>query len=1017
MSYLSFSHWALLAQDAGTAANDAVKEVAEAAGSSSSSSGTLLLMFALLVFVVPFVLGTLIAKALKLKDVSGRITLVLFALLMGATPILYQMAKGNSWKDSFSLGIDLAGGTNLVYQLDAEEAKRLGKTIDGTLIQQMVGAIIRRINPSGTEEVTVRQVGADRIEVIIPGDDPELVQQKKNAMTRLGSLEFALVANQKKNARIIAAAQDVAGNVRENGRVVASWKRVAGEELQSGDNLIATRPIMRDGEKVGQEVLVIVEPNDDNRITGSRHLKRAYPTQDENGRLAVGFDFNPRGANLFRALTSANRPDSEDFRTQLAIVLDNEVHSAPSIESTISDQGQITGRFSQDEIDELINVLNAGALDVPFTKNPVTNKPEPISENTISPLLGVDVQQKGIFAIAVSGFGVFFFMLFYYRTAGIISDLCLLMNLVLILGTMALISATFTLPGLAGLVLTIGMAVDANVLIYERMREEQHRGSSLRMTIQNGFSKALSAIIDSNITTLITAVILYLIGTDQVKGFAVTLFIGIVMTLFSVLVFGRLLFEIGERKRWITQLKFTALIGETRFDFLSKAKLFIGISIALIVAGFAGLGVRGQDNLDIDFSGGTMVTFEFEEPANFDEVRAEVIKAMGQNISLERLQIEGEAAEGQSLERYRLRTTEQDVDRVREQVVESFEGTKHQLRRVTMNYSEPVAVAGEDVSTKFAGGHRTVLELSSPVKIVTLTDQLAQAIGELSKTERGAVYTESGSLFEMIGMEGGRPAATGAGSATSAFEQVQVTTTKDISRADFSAALKSMQAEMASTPLFDEVSRFASSVADEMKESAVLAMVASGLAVVAYLWFRFSRATFGIAAIVAVFHDVVIVMGMIALGSYLGGNPIGQALGFTDFKFNMTIVAALMTIIGYSLNDTIVIFDRIREVRGKNPALTAEMVNLSVNQTLSRTILTSVTTTIVVLILYAVGGEGIHGFAYAMLIGMIAGTYSTVFIANPVLLWLMNRPGSAPATAGVKIRPKTSPGNAAVSAR
>lgn len=1011
MSYPYLSQWALLAQESGAdVAGEAVEKVAETA---TTSPGTLLLMFALLVFVVPLVLGPVIAKMLKLKDVSGRISLVLFALFMGLTPMLFQMTRGNSWKESFNLGIDLAGGTNLVYQLDREEAARLDKEINSQLIQQMVGAIIRRINPSGTEEVTVRQVGADRIEVIIPGDDPELVQQKKNAMTRLGSLEFAIVANQKDHARIIAAAQDVEDDLREDGRVIASWKKVAGERIESGEGRLATRPILEDGKEVGQEVLVIVEPNEDRRITG-RYLTRAQQVTDESGAPAVGFTFNQRGGFLFQALTSENRPDAEGFYTHLAILLDNQVHSAPRIQTTISDQGQISGRFSQQEIDELINVLNAGALEVPFTKNPVTNKPEPISENTISPLLGVDVQQKGIFAITVSGAAVFFFMLIYYRAAGVIACICLLMNLVLILGTMALISATITLPGLAGLVLTIGMAVDANVLIYERMREEQMRGASLRMTIQNGFGKALSAIIDSNITTLITAVILYLIGTDQIRGFAVVLFIGIVMTLFSVLVVGRLFFEIAERKRWIKQLKMSSIVGETHIDFLRKQKIFIGLSVLLVIAGFAGLGARGQDNLDIDFSGGTMVTFEFENPHEFEQVRQHLFENIeAKNISLERLEIEGEVTGAQSLERYRMRTTEQNVELVRQQVVDAFEGSDFQLRRVTIDFSDPEPVTTENAPEGFAGGYRTIIDASSPVKIVTLTDQLAQAVERLAETEGGTDYGDPTTLFTMLGMEEGAPATIGAGSATAAFDEVQVTTTKDISEADFEKALKLMQADMAATPLFDEVNSFASSVADEMKESAVLAMIASGLAVVAYLWFRFSRATFGIAAIVAVFHDVFIVMGMIALGSYLGATAFGQMLGFTDFKFNMTIVAALMTIIGYSLNDTIVIFDRIREVRGKNPALTSEMINLSVNQTLSRTILTSVTTTLVVIILYAFGGEGIHGFAYAMLIGMIAGTYSTVFIANPILIWLTNRPGSATAAAA-KVHQKEMSPNARV---
>ncbi|MFN0198440.1 MAG: protein translocase subunit SecF, partial [Planctomycetaceae bacterium] len=810
-----------------------------------------------------------------------------------------------------------------------------------------------------------------------------------------------ILANQKNHAPLIASAQGV-DDVRQDGRVVASWLRVAGERLESDDSRIAVRDISRDGKVIGQQALVVIEPNEDRRITG-RYLTRAHQAADENGAPAVGFTFNQRGGFLFQDLTSRNRPETDGFYRRLAILLDNEIHSAPRINDVISDSGIISGRFTQDEINELINVLNAGALEVPFTRNPVTGKPEPISENTISPLLGVDVQQKGLFSIYISGIAVFLFMLFYYRFAGLVADLCLLMNLVLILGIMAIIEATFTLPGLAGLVLTIGMAVDANVLIYERMREEIARGSSLRMAIHNGYNKALSAIVDSNITTLITAVILYMIGTDQVRGFAVTLFIGIVMTMFSVLVFGRLIFDIAERKRWITQLNMTKVIGIPKIDYIKKWKAFIGGSIALILAGFIALGARGQDNLDIDFSGGTMVTFEFTQPADFDQVRAELTQSMGSNISLEKLQIQGEAAEGKSLERFRLRTTEQNVELVRGQVVKAFEGTSHNLRRVTMEFQEPAELAAGDAPPKFAGGRRTTLTLSAPVKIVTLADQLSQAITQLKSAEGTQKYDQPTSLFEMIGQVDGQP-ATGGGSATAAFQSVQLTAAKDLPQDDLTAALNAMQQNMASTPLFDEVNSFASSVADEMKESAVLAMVASGLAVVAYLWFRFSRASFGIAAIVAVFHDVLVAMGMMALGSYLGDTAIGQALGFADFKFNMTIVAALMTIIGYSLNDTIVIFDRIREIRGKNPALTAEMVNLSVNQTLSRTILTALTTTVVVVILYAIGGEGIHGFAFVMLIGMIAGTYSTIFIANPLLLWLMNRPGSKTAAATSKLK-------------
>lgn len=228
----------------------------------------------------------------------------------------------------------------------------------------------------------------------------------------------------------------------------------------------------------------------------------------------------------------------------------------------------------------MVEVLNAGALQLPIN-------PTPISEFTISPLLGADVQRKGILALWVSSLAVFLFMAIYYRFCGVVANISLLLNLVLTLGVMVICNATFTLPGLAGMVLGLGMSVDANVLIYERMREEMERGSSLRMEIQNGFSKAFSAIWDSNVTTLIAAVVLYMIGTDQIKGFAVTLFIGICMSNFSALYFGHLVFDIAERKRWITKLNMMKVIGVPEFDFIGKLKTAVTFSVSFIVLGLA----------------------------------------------------------------------------------------------------------------------------------------------------------------------------------------------------------------------------------------------------------------------------------------------------------------------------------------------------------------------------------------------------------------------------------------------
>jgi SecD/SecF fusion protein len=276
-------------------------------------------------------------------------------------------------------------------------------------------------------------------------------------------------------------------------------------------------------------------------------LKRAYETASESGPV-VGFTFNTKGGHLFRQVTTRYQPrDGSGFKHRLAVLLNNEIHSAPQINSIIGASGLIEGQFTREEIAELINVLNAGALEVPL-------KGEPVSEFTVSPLLGVDVQEKGKLAIMIAAVTVFVFMLLYYWWAGAVADVCLLFNLILVMGTMAFISATFTLPGLAGLVLTIGMAVDANVLVFERIREELRVGRAVRSAIATGFDKATWTVLDANITTLITAIILFEYGTGPIKGFAVTLSVGIVTSVFAALVVTRLLLDLYVGNRNVSTL-------------------------------------------------------------------------------------------------------------------------------------------------------------------------------------------------------------------------------------------------------------------------------------------------------------------------------------------------------------------------------------------------------------------------------------------------------------------------------
>jgi SecD/SecF fusion protein len=990
---------------------DAAQTTAQVAKATQTSAWILFAMV-ILVIVVPFVLGSLLSRALRMKDVSMRIGLVLFTVFMAITPFAWRMVQGHSPKDALRLGIDLAGGSDLIFQVDTEKANQEEKKITPQVMQRLIGAVTRRLDPAAQEQITVRQVGSDRIEVIIPGADREVVEQKKKQMTRLGTLEFAILANMRKHRDIIRQAQASPDPViRREGQVVAAWREVGWEEKNKirtqkpvfSDAETVQRDVDRNGQKV-RELLVVYEPQK-RRVTG-QYLTRAYQTVDRSGGVCVGFSFNSTGAALFGRLTRENAPSADGYHSRLAILLDEQIQSAPGINEPIEGgSGIIEGRFTVAEVNELINVLNAGALEVPLIT-------EPISELTISPTLGLDVQQKGMTAIVVSSILVYIFMLIYYRFSGLVADICVTLNLLLLFGSMAVIDSAFTLPGLAGIALTIGIAVDSNVLIYERMREELERGSSLRMAIKNGFDRAFSAIIDSNVTTLISAVILYMIGTDQIRGFAVTLFIGIVVSLFTVLYFGRLMFEIAERKRWITQLKMMKLLGHTDIDFIGKQKYCWFASAVIILGGLACFFYRGNDNYDVDLSGGTMVTFQFTQPQSIIQVRQKLEDKMG-SISLERLTMPGEPQTGDEGKQFRVRTKEQDLAKVRLGVSEALAGMD--LRRVTMTYgtvadiaaaptpgknAPPVTPSDTDTS-RFAGGHEASVNFSSEINTATALDYF---LTELNKV-LGSRVEQASNLVEFVGTAGQGVKATEF--QVKRFSGMQLKTAAAIPKADVEKALAGMEKTMAASPAFDQVNTFEGGVAEEMKQKAVLALVLSFIAIIIYLWFRFERAVYGMALVLACIHDVLLVLGMIAVGAYASRIPGAHYLGLQNFKIDMDMIAAFLTIAGYSLNDTIVVFDRLREIKGKNPAISGHLVNLAVNQCLARTFLTSFTVFIVVSVLYIFGGESLHGFAYALLIGMITGVYSTVYIASPAVLWIAGRqevktvkpPGTAPAVA------------------
>ncbi len=978
----------MLADDVTTTAGGAAPPAPPA-----GPNGWLLLGLFLCVVILPFALGNLLSKLLKVKDMSLKIGITLFALTLSVSPFISALVNGQPLSECFRMGIDLDGGTNMVFQIDMEAAVRQEKVAEGGTVSQeamtqLVGAIRRRLNVSGVEEIVVRQVGDDRVEVIIPGtDDPEYVDQIINRITELGSLEISLVANRVDFDRICTLGMEAAAagqkDVRDGGRLVAQWLPVGAEaDGQPKEIGAPSGSLSQDFEYRGvpdwNHYLVVVEQDPSRRISG-RLLNRASESMDDNGLPAVGFQFNFEGADLFYEMTSVYQPrEASGHRTSLAVVLSGEVHSAPAIDVPISGgSGIIHGSFTPKEVRELVDVLNAGALEIPLVQ-------EPIQRYEISPMLGADVREKGVTAIFWSAVAVFVFMLVYYLFSGVVANICLAFNVLLIMGVMALIDATFTLPGLAGLVLTIGMAVDANVLIFERIREESAKGSSIRMSIQNGFGKAFSTIIDANITTLITAVVLYVIGTDAVKGFAVTLFVGIVMSMFTTLFVGRMIFDICERNRWIKSLNMLGPKSVFKFRFLSHTVPAVAASLILIGAGIAGMFARGEENFDIDFLGGTSVIFSFDgEAPPFEDIQKAVADQFKVSYTIEELVTDENKL-------FRLRTTDDDLEHVSQQITDAFEGSSTPLLRQNLEFaSDLTPIPDEATEDEFAGGHQRSVTVSQPLAVTTLEGSVVETLGSIEFSEAadpeivGAMkYSDPISLIEVVATDDSEMTEH------SAFE---VRLAPGVSADDAAEMFARLEAQLEKDPIYEETTQFKAAVAQDVMTSAILAILFSLVAIIAYLWFRFQGYTFGVAAVVALVHDVLAVLGVMALCSLISGNSFSRLLLFDDFKINLPIVAAVLTIIGYSLNDTIVVFDRIREIRGRNPKLTQEMIDNSLNQTLSRTILTALTTLIVVAILYIWGGEGIHGFAFSLMVGIFVGTYSSIYIASPVLLWLINR--------------------------
>jgi SecD/SecF fusion protein len=691
-----------------------------------------------------------------------------------------------------NLGLDLQGGMHLVLKVDT--SKLTPKEAEDAP-ERALEIIRNRIDQFGVKEVSIQRQGRDEIVIQLPG-----VTDRERALELIGKtalLEFRLVSSDTEKI-----------------------KAALGGDIPDGYELLLSEE---------NERLLIEKETE---VLGA-DLTNAIVNFDQSAfnQPVVSFTFARDGARKLADMTGDN------VGKRIAIVLDGNIKSAPVIRERIPDgKGVIQGRFTPEEANDLAIILRAGALPAPVIVE---------EERTVGPLLGRDSVLSGMKAIAIGATLVCIFMIVYYMLAGFIAVTALFFNFLIILGVMGYFHFTLTLPGIAGLILTLGMAVDANILIYERIKEELKAGKTVRSAISAGYGKAFSAIIDSNLTTLIAAVLLFQFGTGPIRGFAMTLTIGIFASLFTALVVTRAIFQLLALSAKFKTIRMMNWIHDTKIDFAGKRKICYGVSIILVVVGMWVFGARGDRNFGVDFTGGTLQQLKFENPVDIGYVRSTVAKAGIEGVSIQGL----------------------------------------------------------------AGDHEVLIRTSEDVD-TTITDALKDSMKD--------------NRFEFMRIEKVGP-----------------------------------------------------SVGRLLRKNAVKALIFGLLGILIYIGLRFKHWEYGLAGVTALFHDVVIVIG---------------AMAITGREFDLTVVAAILTVAGYSINDTVVIFDRVREnIRLLRKLKFSELVNLSINQTLGRTVFTTLTTLFTAVALFVWGGIVLNNFAFCLIVGFISGIYSTIFIASPMILFWQRR--------------------------
>jgi SecD/SecF fusion protein len=755
------------------------------------------------------------------------------------TFILNQLQREASGK--IKLGLDLQGGTSFLVEMDTNKlvyVETVTNSTTGTVetttnlarvegaLSQAVEVLRKRVDAFGVAEPIIQPAGANRILIQLPGLSEAVKAEAQTNIQKSAYLEFRMVK------------EDSSQYVNEK----------TGEILQPipPGYVVLTRIEPQPNGPPVMEV-VVVKKKPEAGLSGDI-IENAMAVRGNLGEPQIEFRLNSDGAKRFGEVTKNN------IGQRLAIILDGELYSAPVIQSAIeTGSGQITGHFTPEQALQLANVL----------QNPLRAPLKIDSSYDVDPTLGADSIRSGIKASVLAVILVSAFMLCYYLLAGIVANIALVTNIIILMGVMCSIGTTLTLPGIAGVVLTVGMAVDANVLIYERIREELAKGKSLRGAIAAGYARAFGTIFDSHVTTLISSIILIFMGTGEIKGFGVTLTIGVAASLFTALVVTRLIFNFLLEHNWIKSLPMFHLIRATKLDFMRLAKPAFILTWTIILVGLGyGIFDRGSKLFGVDFAGGDSTKFSFTQKLDVEQIRS-ALTAAGEKDS-------------------------------------------------QIQYQKDVG-----------GGTETL--------------RVTTSIGSAEKVVQALVEKFPQAQFKAI-----------------------------------------------------EQQRVGAVMGDEIKRSAIIASLLSLFGILIYVAFRYEF-YFAVGAVVAVIHDVLMTIGCYCIANGVSGR-----------EFNSTVVAAILTIIGFSTNDTIVIFDRIREdlklgVRGSFK----EIINQALNQTLSRTLITSGTVFLATTALYVFGGGVINDFAFTFLIGILTGTYSSIYIASALVLWLHK--GERPTIGGSQV--------------